>query len=442
VRYSTIENWARYFQETEGVRISDVTIRNKLREAGIIGITGKNKVGRVLRNAFYSETDVRSTCADLLQSLPKADEYGFFEKDDRRYGTIKAWSKSLGISTTTITRRIKTQNPKSVKGKNNNGNVYAFFSEADIRGLCADLLEDIPQADENGFFEKDGQRYGTIISLSSTLGISAHAITKRIKIHNLQSIKGKMKGGQIYDFFPESSIREICEDLLQSLPEAEESGFFTQDGQRYGTIISLSSTLGISAHAITKRIKIHNLQSIKGKTKGGQINDFYSESEMRKICSDILQSLPEADESGFLITNGQRYGTIGAWPRALSISVPTITDRIKTHNPPSIKCKDKGGRVCDFYPESVIRKICADLLQDIPQTDENGFFMKDGLRYGTIGAWSKTLGISVTAIKPRIKAHTPQSIKGKDRSGHVCNFYSESSIREICADILAKKKNS
>jgi len=69
MRYATAEAWAKYFQETEGVQIIYMTIRCRLKAAGIIGITGRNKIGRTLRNGFYSEKDVRETCMDLLMAI-------------------------------------------------------------------------------------------------------------------------------------------------------------------------------------------------------------------------------------------------------------------------------------------------------------------------------------------------------------------------------------
>ena len=74
MRYATAENWAKYFKEAEGVKIAGRTIRYRLELAGIIGITGRNKIGRALKNAFYSEIDVRETCADLLMTVERIRE--------------------------------------------------------------------------------------------------------------------------------------------------------------------------------------------------------------------------------------------------------------------------------------------------------------------------------------------------------------------------------
>jgi serine/threonine protein phosphatase PrpC len=74
MRYSTPDNWAQFLKDTEGVDVSGTTIRNRLKEAQKISITGRNKVGRVLKGSFYSESDVREILADLLMKPEEKKE--------------------------------------------------------------------------------------------------------------------------------------------------------------------------------------------------------------------------------------------------------------------------------------------------------------------------------------------------------------------------------
>jgi hypothetical protein len=78
----------------------------------------------------------------------------------------------------------------------------------------------------------------------------------------------------------------------------------------------------------------------------------------------------------------------------------------------------------------------------MPQANETGLFEIDGKKYSTVVGWSKILKISQNAIDRRLANSQQQGIKGKDRTGRILNFYSESAIRQICADLLAKKSNS
>jgi hypothetical protein len=362
VRYSTIDNWAKYFEKTEGVRICKTTIREKLKKAEIIGITARNKVRIMLKNAFFSETDVRSACKELLQHHPQADEEGLFVKDGEKYGTISAWSEMLEISADVGRFRIKTHKPQSIKGKDKGGRLFNFYSESVIRALLFDLLESYPQANEEGFFIKDGEKYGTVVAWSKVLGVSKTAMTSRIVTHGHKSIKGKDIGGNVRNFFSKPAIREICADLIQDIPHADENGFCEKGSEKYGTIAAWSRVLKISEYSISARFNPHSPIGIKGKDKSGHVCDFFSEIVMCQICADLLQDIPQADETGFFEKDGEKYGTIGSWSKVLGISCPSITSRLKPYNLQSVKGKNSMGRVCDFYPKSSICTLCADLL--------------------------------------------------------------------------------
>lgn len=133
--------WVKYFEREEGIKIDYGTLLRRLQKAGKIGITGRSKINQVLKNAFYAESDVREVVADLLLTIPQADESGFFEKDGVKFGTALAWLKTLAMPKTTIYRRIKNIKEKSIQGKTKQGKISDFYSESDIREACADLLE-------------------------------------------------------------------------------------------------------------------------------------------------------------------------------------------------------------------------------------------------------------------------------------------------------------
>ncbi len=437
MRYATVTSWAKYFEEKEGVRIGKTTILRKLKNAEKIGITARNKLGRVFTEGFYSESDVRSACADLLQDLPQADENNFIEKDGIKYGTIKAWSRVLPISGPTVASRLKDSHVKSIKGKDKKGHVFNFYSESDIRFACYDLLQGLSQADENGFFEKDGIKYGSIRAWSKVLSVSAPTITSRLKQSQVRGVEGKNFQGHKYTFYPEVDVRSACADLLETeLPQADEDRFFVKDGIKYGMIHSWSKVLPISQMTITRRLKHSRIKSIKGKDKLGRIRDFYSESDIRTTCADSLQEMPQADETGFFVKDGIKYGMIHSWSKVLPISHITIIPQLKHFQTKAIKGKDKVGHIRNFYSESDIRTTCADSLQEMPQADETGFFEKDGIKYGTVHAWSKVLSLAEDTITSRLKHFEKNSIKGKSNKGQIRNFFSEIDVRIACADLL------
>ncbi len=100
-----------------------------------------------------------------MQDLPNADEYGFFERNGEKYGTIRTWAKALSISTAGLTPRLTKSQKKAIDGRDQSGHVrrQRFFSESDVLEVCADLIEDLPQADANGVLKIDAENYSTIV---------------------------------------------------------------------------------------------------------------------------------------------------------------------------------------------------------------------------------------------------------------------------------------
>ncbi len=415
-RHQTIEGWAKEL----GVAHNSI----KKRLLGIKGIRGRYKKGTICQ--FYSESLIRERCSDLLEDFLQADENGFFYLNGQQYGTIRAWAKTIGISSPTI--KVKLNGVEGIRGKNIKGAINEFYPKSSIKEKCFDLLEDVPVSDENGFFELDGERYGSLYLWSKEFGVSRHVIFERL--NGLEGINGKNKNGRIHKFYPESRVKKSCADLMLDLPKADESGFFELNEERYGAIAGWARELNISYRSIKKRL--FGIKEIRGKSNKGGICDFYSESDIRNICADLLADLPKADENGFIEINGEKYGTIEAWARVLTISSNAIKKRLNELE--GIRGKDGGGRICEFYAGSIVRERCSDFIENFLQADENGFIEVDGERHGTIGGWAKALDISFNSIKKRLLGI--KGIKGKNKHGGVWDFYSESDIRNICVDLL------
>jgi len=214
-QYGTIYAWEKELS------ISSPAIKKRLEN--IQGITGRASSGNVIKNGFYPESVVRAACADLLQDVPRADKSGFFvqkeEKDDERYGTIEAWKRELGISDFVIKKRL--ENIQGITGKDFQGKVYtnAFYPESTVRKECADLLQDILQADASGFFRQEGggnnERYGHAKAWAQELEISARTIKNRLK--NIQvSTRFADDGFEVEGILPDFSNRVLSCDSLNA----------------------------------------------------------------------------------------------------------------------------------------------------------------------------------------------------------------------------------
>ena len=68
MRYASSDTWARVIKREVGRPIKAQTIADRLKKARIEGITARDAKKQLRKNAYFSETDARSVCADLLKT--------------------------------------------------------------------------------------------------------------------------------------------------------------------------------------------------------------------------------------------------------------------------------------------------------------------------------------------------------------------------------------
>src|SRR3989344_9051979 len=97
------------------------------------------------------------------------------------------------------------------------------------------------------------------------------------------------------------------------MTEADSQVPAQEEMERCATIYNWSRELNLSITAINKRIT--ELASIPALDSRNRIVQCYPESIIRKYCSDLLAVMLEADDTGFFVLNGKKYGTLTAWER-------------------------------------------------------------------------------------------------------------------------------
>jgi len=315
----------------------------------------------------------------LDESLPQADKVGFFvvrsaevdsdsgrEKDKERWGSVEAWVRILPISKQSIKRYLHGANAESVKGKLKGGQIVDFYSESTIHSACGKLLApDLTQSDEQGFIEKGGERWANALVWSNQLLISIPTIKNNLKLSKTPFIKGRDRGGRVTNYYSETTVRSACAQLLdESFPQADKSGFFEKEGEHWGSVRAWFILLSISEGSIKRSLKKAGCSLIRGRWHGGSITDFFSESDVRSACAELLKAeLPQADQSGFFERDMERWGTVRAWVRVLLISDGPIKRNLEKSNASSIRGRNLTGRILDYYSESTVRSACADLLE-------------------------------------------------------------------------------
>lgn len=230
------------------------------------------------------------------------------------------------------------------------------------------------------------------------------------------------------------------------LPRADENGFFLEEFEenfvRFGTTYAWERELGISHHTIKRRLGGYEGQS--GYSSDGQFLEkaFFSEPLVRKVCADLIKDVPEADANGFFMDKkgGEQIGTIGAWADLFGVDRETIRSRLKGRTGTAGKIVNGNILPNGFYPETLIRKLCGDIIQKVSKADDEGFIYSGSersmIRYATRRRWAAVLGLNQKTVEKRLRGY--QGITGKTSIGHlsVDGFFTESLVRERCADLL------
>ena len=254
---------------------------------------------------------------------------------------------------------------------------------------------------------------------------------------------------------PECQIRIVQKSdvyqqlkLRASIPQARRDGFFTlnvqgPDGEmkptRYGTVhawaIELSTCDRTIEDGLSGRVTIPGLD-VMGKTR-----DFYSEDDVMVLREKA--SWPRANPDGFFEYKNERYGTCRAWGRELQVDKATVKSHLKEVI--GMNGKNSNGKPSPngYYSWAVIREKCPELLKkkDALESNDEGFLMKDGIKYGTREAWSRVYDISAQKLKEFLNGALGITAKLKKGGLTVENgFYSEAQILKAAAHLIGIPK--
>lgn len=425
-RLAAIGTWA------ESFGVSPAVLKKYVEQAGLQPTFCRDRMGRIL--PFYEEQDIRTAATPLLEELPRADATGFFTLEGVRYGTFRAWSRALGIAKHVIARRVETLGLTGRDGRDAKGKRWIFFPEEDVRRACTELLEDLPYAEPNGFFEREGVRYGSIGAWARELGSNAHTVKARLTAAVCPSIHGRDAARKVVSFFAEPDVRRACVDLVTEFPRADQAGFFILDEERYGTVFAWTKELGIGQRAVEVRIESAALSSIIGIDVGGNRQPFYAEKLVRAACADLLQDLPRSSQSMFE-RDGVRVGLVRRWSRELGISSLAIQRRLDAIGATPVPAYFRG-RLEQFYEEAAVRRACGELLEELPTTDDRGFAEINAIRYGSLYVWSQELGVVAQTIMKGLQAAGIAPLRAKSSIGVVRDIYAEQDVRASVRELL------
>ena len=230
----------------------------------------------------YSLEQARDSLKDFLslsEVMNEGDWRGFFESEGMHWGTIRAISKRLGLSGTTVVRHLENHPELQFKKIRNLGGVEnnAFCLEQVKVGL--ENLSTLPkvaiEGKWHGFFESEGLHFGPVYRISEHSGIPRGVVRAYIKKHpRLVSKKVRDLQSKEVIAYPLEKI-EVELNKFVSIPNveigAEWRGFFESNSLHWGPVKRISRHLELSEYKVATFLKDHpELESKKVRDLSGK----------------------------------------------------------------------------------------------------------------------------------------------------------------------------
>ena len=331
------------------------------------------------------------------------------------------WSKLTGLPDASIRRKVreyyKVQTLPATR-----------YSVSVLETACADLLEELPVAGEDGLLRVKNKKYTTLTRWALENGFTPGAVQGRVAEAELIPIRGKTTLGRIREYFLESEVKKACADLMET-EQADERGFFIKKGVKYGMAESWADELGLSKSVTSKKLK--DLASIEGRDRSGRPTQFYAEQEVRSLFDEYL-SLPKVDDDGFKILgkgkSKKRYATAKTWSEKFDIDLGLL--RRKLISVDSVDGISQDGLKSKLYSEDQIEEIQKSLPPDLKKANDEGIVYDKGLIHRTINGWYAVTGISDSALKRKLR--NAPFIQAQTTNGHIAEYYSERDLRQYC----------
>lgn len=218
-------------------------------------------------------------------------------KTGKHWGTPHALTAKLGLDQTTI-RRL------SVRGKwafvevwSNTRPGKAYCYEDSVNDESVKKFIESPYVEKSGEWEgfyadKEGKHYGLIKALVRKIGINRDIINRIIETENFTSIKVINLAKHVNDAYSyeellkSTKIKKFLE-AFSPKKDGEWKGFYINDNENhFGTMNVLIKKLKSDVRTIQKCIDNGKLQSIKIRTKAGDVYDSFCYEEIADILNN------------------------------------------------------------------------------------------------------------------------------------------------------------
>lgn len=337
------------------LNICETTLEKRLK--GVEGIPGMTPEGHLVIG--YAEERVRELCADLL-AMPKADaEKGLFTHNGERYGYISSWEKVLGISQGALQKRLA--NIPTIKGRDSREFVREFYAEADVRRECADLLQNLPQADDKGFFSVEGVRFAHILGWSRALEAPTEAMRTQLK--GVEGITGRDCVGKILvgSFYPEPVIMEKCSDLQGLMKRrVRKTGQIELEGTLCVAIVRHASRIGINYKTLESAIEEAGIKPVGDALSHSQRVYVYPKSEIDKLAVVIRAqqiTREKVNNCGVVLVGGAEGIVVKKYAEANGLDKKRLQESIDAAILKTIGTARRGVQIVDVYSKAEVETL-------------------------------------------------------------------------------------
>jgi len=432
-RYGTVPAWGKE------LGLNEELVRKKVHQN--IGVVGRNVSGMTVK--LFSERHVMEVCAEYLEDLPTADENGMFvvatSGGSTVYGNPNFWAQKFGISLSEMNRR--TRGLPGIDGKSCIKRIYrkAFFTEAQIAPIIADLLREDPALNEEGFLMVGDKKYNTLKGWSLAFGISRP--TLRTKLENSDGIMARNKSGARVKVYAEETAREVCAHLLVAMPQAEKDNAIRIEGAVWRTLSGWSD-----AYPLTKKIveQAKAIEGMKGKDILGRICVFYEQKEIIGLLPSGTDEAVLDEGHGFSVKEEggevRVYRNVNQWASRYSLAQKAFYKNLK--DAAFRLGKDAKGSVRRYYDERTVQDAMQIDISHLPQADESGFAVVDDEVFGTVMAWSQQRQVPAEYLAAQLRKCT--RIRARNADGSVLRqpLYARADIVRIESLFHAEHENT
>lgn len=282
-------------------------------------------------------------------------EDGTIEVDGEVWKDRQALSAALGLHINTIERRLDTC--RSMIVMNSYGRSIKYYALTDVQRSLADLLS-LPRVDADGRAVVDGRELMTLPRAAKLVGLTAATVRKRMPSSSIS--RGRDSGGHSCDLVSLSEVQSIFANMLEKPKADRKTGGFIKDGEVWKTAEAHGRDINISGQVIARRLS--ECPTIEGRDPIGKPAIFYAQSDVHRVFAELLDK-PVADATGSIEAHGHIWKTESGCTKELGIT-PFIF-RQWMRGGETLVGRDRQGQVRVFYPISILRSVCADLLEDL-----------------------------------------------------------------------------